>query len=42
MSTLSANIDFSKAEEEICQKWKEEDTFKTQNRLSQERGDEVS
>lgn len=28
-------------EVDICAKWKEEDTFYTQDRLSQERGDKV-
>ena len=41
MSSLPGNFEFAKAEEEICAKWKEESTFKTQNRLSEERGDEV-
>eukprot|EP00551_Chaetoceros_affinis_P005894 CAMPEP_0203662048 /NCGR_PEP_ID=MMETSP0090-20130426/151_1 /ASSEMBLY_ACC=CAM_ASM_001088 /TAXON_ID=426623 /ORGANISM="Chaetoceros affinis, Strain CCMP159" /LENGTH=1150 /DNA_ID=CAMNT_0050524789 /DNA_START=83 /DNA_END=3532 /DNA_ORIENTATION=- len=40
MSSLPGNFEFAKAEEEICAKWKEESTFKTQNRLSEERGDE--
>lgn len=40
MSALAGNIDFAKAEEEVCKKWKDENTFKTQNRLSEERGDE--
>ena len=34
-------FDFPKAEEGICDKWSKESTFKTQNRLSEERGDEV-
>lgn len=29
-------------EEEICAKWKEDQTFATQDRLSLDRGDEVS
>ena len=41
MSALAGNIDFAKAEEEVCKKWKDENTFRTQNRLSEERGDEV-
>eukprot|EP00566_Odontella_aurita_P004184 CAMPEP_0113545400 /NCGR_PEP_ID=MMETSP0015_2-20120614/11240_1 /TAXON_ID=2838 /ORGANISM="Odontella" /LENGTH=1181 /DNA_ID=CAMNT_0000445761 /DNA_START=46 /DNA_END=3591 /DNA_ORIENTATION=+ /assembly_acc=CAM_ASM_000160 len=40
MANLPPALDFAKAEEEICQKWKDEDTFKSQNRLSEERGDE--
>ena len=28
-------------EEEMVQKWKDEDTFHTQNKLSLDRGDEV-
>jgi len=40
MSSLPPALDFAKAEEDICAKWKEEDTFKGQNRLSEERGDE--
>ena len=42
MSSLPPTLNFSDAEEEICKKWKEEDTFKMQNKLSKERGDEVS
>jgi isoleucyl-tRNA synthetase len=41
MSSLPPALNFVKAEEEVCQKWSEENTFKTQNRLSEERGDEV-
>ncbi len=41
MSSLSTRPDFAQEEEAICEKWKNEDTFKTQNRLSEERGDEV-
>jgi hypothetical protein len=41
MSSLPPALDFVKAEEEVCQKWSDENTFKTQNRLSEERGDEV-
>eukprot|EP00554_Chaetoceros_debilis_P006576 CAMPEP_0194072646 /NCGR_PEP_ID=MMETSP0149-20130528/329_1 /TAXON_ID=122233 /ORGANISM="Chaetoceros debilis, Strain MM31A-1" /LENGTH=1167 /DNA_ID=CAMNT_0038752545 /DNA_START=98 /DNA_END=3601 /DNA_ORIENTATION=+ len=40
MSSFPSKLDFPKAEEEICEKWKKEDTFKTQNRLSEDRGDE--
>eukprot|EP00586_Coscinodiscus_wailesii_P002114 CAMPEP_0172483452 /NCGR_PEP_ID=MMETSP1066-20121228/10478_1 /TAXON_ID=671091 /ORGANISM="Coscinodiscus wailesii, Strain CCMP2513" /LENGTH=1157 /DNA_ID=CAMNT_0013247349 /DNA_START=273 /DNA_END=3746 /DNA_ORIENTATION=- len=39
MSNLPPALDFAKTEEEICAKWKKEDTFHTQNRLSKERGD---
>jgi hypothetical protein len=42
MSSLPSKLDFPKVEEETCAKWKEEGTFKTQDRLSEERGDEVS
>ena len=41
MSSLAGNIDFAKTEEDVGAQWKEQDTFKTQNRLSKERGDEV-
>lgn len=41
MSSLSGQVDFAKTEEEICQKWKDEDTFQTQNRLALERHDPV-
>jgi len=34
-------MDFVKAEEEVCEKWKTENTFKTQDKLSIERGDKV-
>lgn len=42
MSSLPPALDFAKAEEEVCDKWAKESTFKTQDRLSEERGDEVS
>ncbi len=42
MSTLPPTFNFPKAEEHICRKWSDEDTFKSQNRLSEERGDKVS
>jgi hypothetical protein len=42
MSSLSGQVDFSKTEDEICQKWKDDNTFQTQNRLSLERQDPVS
>lgn len=41
MSDLPPALDFPKAEEETCDRWKREGTFKTQDRLSVERGDEV-
>ncbi len=41
MSSLAGNIDFAKTEEDVGAQWKEQDTFRTQNRLSKERGDEV-
>jgi len=40
MSSLPPALNFAKAEEEICKKWAEEETFKTQDKLSLERGDE--
>ena len=40
-SSLPAAVDFSKVEDEICAKWAAEKTFATQDRLSEERGDEV-
>ncbi len=41
MSSLPPALDFPKAEEEVCEMLAKESTFKTQNRLSQEREDEV-
>ena len=41
MSSLPPALDFAKAEEAICDKWAEEGTFKTQDKLGKERGDEV-
>ena len=41
MSSLPPALDFAKAEEAICAKWAEEGTFKTQDKLGKERGDEV-
>ena len=41
MPSLPPALDFPGMEEDICAKWKEQDTFKTQDRLSLERGDEV-
>lgn len=40
MSNLPPNLDFSKAEVDICKKWADENTFKTQDKLSLERGDD--
>lgn len=39
MSGLEGELKFPLMEEEICKKWETEDTFKTQDRLSLERGD---
>jgi len=39
MASLPPTLNFSEAEEEICKKWKENDTFRLQNKLSKERGD---
>ena len=39
MSSLPPTLNFSKAEEEICAKWEKEETFRTQDKLSLERGD---
>ena len=41
MSSLPAALNFPAAEEEICKKWAEEETFRNQDKLSLERGDEV-
>jgi hypothetical protein len=41
MSSLPGQLDFAKTEEEICEQWKREDTFKNQDRLSLERNDQV-
>jgi len=40
MASLPPGLDFAKSEEEICEKWATENTFKTQDKLSSERGDE--
>mmetsp|Transcript_49632 Transcript_49632/g.56127 ORF Transcript_49632/g.56127 Transcript_49632/m.56127 type:complete len:1176 (-) Transcript_49632:78-3605(-) len=40
MSSLPPALNFAKAEEEICKKWKVEDSFHQQDKLSEERGDE--
>ena len=42
MSSLPGALDFAQMEEEICERWKLEDTFKMQDKLSLERNDEVS
>ncbi len=42
MASLPPALDFAKMEEGICEKWAAEDSFQTQNKLSIERGDEVS
>mmetsp|Transcript_10326 Transcript_10326/g.15864 ORF Transcript_10326/g.15864 Transcript_10326/m.15864 type:complete len:102 (-) Transcript_10326:3270-3575(-) len=40
MASLPPTLDFSKMEESICDKWEKEESFKTQDKLSMERGDE--
>ena len=42
MSSLPPALDFAAMESEIVAKWKEEDAFATQDKLSLERGDKVS
>lgn len=42
MSSLPPAMNFAEVEEETCKAWKEEGTFHLQNKLSLERGDEVS
>jgi hypothetical protein len=42
MASLPPAMNFAEMEEDICKKWKEEDSFKMQDKLSLERGDEVS
>lgn len=42
MSSLPPALNFPETEEGICKKWKEEDSFRQQNKLSEERGDDVS
>ena len=42
MSSLPPALNFAEAEDEICKKWKEENSFHRQNELSEERGDDVS
>lgn len=41
MSSLPPKLDLVATEEEICKKWREENTFYIQNKLSLKRGDEV-
>ena len=41
MSFLPGQLDFPKTEEEICQTWKDQNTFQTQNQLCLERQDPV-
>jgi len=40
MASLPPTLDFAKTEEEICSKWSAESTFKTQDALGVERGDQ--
>jgi hypothetical protein len=42
MSSLPPALNFAETEVGICKKWKEEDSFHQQNKLAEERGDEVS
>ena len=42
MTSLPPALDFAAAEEEICERWTQEETFKMQDKLSLERGDAVS
>ena len=42
MSSLPPALNFADIEEEICKKWKEENSFHQQNKLAEERGDDVS
>mmetsp|Transcript_42557 Transcript_42557/g.102575 ORF Transcript_42557/g.102575 Transcript_42557/m.102575 type:complete len:1181 (-) Transcript_42557:155-3697(-) len=39
-SQLPPTLNFSETEEEICKKWKDEDSFQMQNQLSVDRGDD--
>ena len=41
MSSLPPALDFPAMEAELVEKWKKENTFHTQDKLSLERGDEV-
>lgn len=42
MSSLPPTMNFADVEVDICKKWQADDTFRLQNKLSEERGDEVS
>jgi hypothetical protein len=42
MASLPPTLNFAKAEEEICATWAAEGVLKSKDRLSKERGDEVS
>jgi hypothetical protein len=42
MASLPPAMNFADEEEKICKKWQDEDTFKMQDKLGLERGDEVS
>ena len=42
MSSLPPALNFAETEEEICKQWKEQDSFRQQDKLAEERGDEVS
>ena len=42
MSSLPPALNFADSEVEICKKWNEEDSFRQQNKLADERGDDVS
>ena len=42
MANLPPAMNFADAEENIVKKWKDEETFKVQDKLALERGDEVS
>ena len=42
MAHLPPTLNFAKTEEDVCATWAAEDTFKKQDALSAERGDEVS
>jgi hypothetical protein len=41
MSSLPPALDFPRMEEEICERWKREGTFKMQDKLSKDRNDDV-
>ena len=42
MANLPPAMNFADAEEHIVKKWKDENTFRVQDKLSLERGDDVS